>query len=56
MSTQERYQLPLDGLEWMVPGKFDSAFRWEYQDGSEPLRRLYEKGKNLQWNASNRID
>ena len=56
MSTQERYQLPLDGLEWTVPSKFDSAFKWEYQDGSEPLHRLYEKGKKLQWNATNRID
>ncbi len=56
MSTQERYQHPIDGLEWVVPSNFDSAFKWEYQDGSESLRRLYEKGKNLQWNATNRID
>ncbi len=56
MSTQERYQMPLEGLEWTVPSNFDSAFKWEYEDGSEALRRLYEKGKNLQWNATNRID
>ncbi|MGH7780252.1 MAG: diiron oxygenase [Candidatus Binataceae bacterium] len=56
MSTEERYQYPIGALEWIVPSNFDSAFRWEYEDGSESLRRLYEKGKNLQWNATNRID
>jgi hypothetical protein len=56
MSTAQRYAIPIEGLDWTVPSDFLTAFKWEYEDGSESLRRLYEKGKNLQWNASNRID
>ena len=56
MSTQERYQLPIDGLEWKVPGNFDAASSGSTRTAASPLRRLYEKGKHQQWNASNRID
>src|SRR5215469_12200708 len=56
MTTSSRYAKPIEGLEWIVPENFESCFKWEYEDGSESLHRLYEKGKQQQWNASNRID
>ena len=56
MTTANRYAMPIDELEWVVPATFDSCFKWEYEDGSESLHRLYEKGKHQHWNASNRID
>ncbi len=56
MSTADRYAMPVDGLEWKVPENFESSFKWEYEDGSPSLHRLYEKGKKQQWNASDRID
>jgi hypothetical protein len=56
MTTINRYAKPIEGIEWIVPENFESCFKWEYEDGSESLHRLYEKGKKQQWNASNRID
>jgi hypothetical protein len=56
MSTQERYATPADGVAWNVPGSFETAFRWEYQDGRESLLNLYRKGKQKQWDADVRID
>jgi len=56
MSTRERYARPVGDLEWVVEQKFDARFNWEYQDGRDKLLNLYEKGKRLQWDASERID
>jgi len=56
MSTADRYAMPVDVFEWKVPEEFESRFKWEYEDGSASLHRLYEKGKQQQWNASSRID
>ena len=56
MSTNERYATPVAETAWSIPGAFDTVFRWEYEEGRDALLRLYEKGKNLQWNASSRID
>jgi hypothetical protein len=56
MSTADRYAIPVDTYEWKVPEEFESRFKWEYEDGSPSLHRLYEKGKQQQWNASSRID
>src|SRR5437870_4054079 len=56
MSTEGRYAIAVDRLEWPIPGKFDTVFRWEYEDAREALVRLYEKAKNLQWNTNTRID
>src|SRR5215469_3543990 len=56
MSTQDRYARPADEVLWNIPGKFDTTFKWEYEDGVDALRKLYEKGKNLQWNTNTRID
>ena len=56
MSSTERYARPAEGVQWNVPGSFDTAFRWEYQDGRESLLKLYAKGKARQWDADTRID
>jgi hypothetical protein len=56
MSTMDRYARPTDATEWRVEQSFPTTFRWEYADGREKLLNLYEKGKRLQWNASERID
>jgi hypothetical protein len=56
MSSVDRYAVPVDQVEWSIPGAFATVFEWEYEDGAQALRRLYEKGKNLQWNATSRID
>ena len=56
MSTEQRYARPTEGLEWPVAGKFDTIFEWEYEAGTEALRRLYQKGKRLQWDQETRID
>ena len=56
VSTLERFPRPADGADHLVPQKFDTHFRWEYQDGREKLLNLYAKGKRLQWDAAERID
>ncbi|MEO8605697.1 MAG: ferritin-like domain-containing protein, partial [bacterium] len=55
-STVNRYARPADEEQWNIAGAFDTTFNWEYADGRESLLSLYEKGKNLQWNTSTRID
>ena len=56
MSTQQRYAMPVDLSEWIIPSRFDSLMRWEYEDGRASLLNLYEKGKERQWNGNTRID
>ena len=56
MSTSDRYAGGAGATEWQVAQHFPTSFRWEYEDGREKLLNLYEKGKRLQWNASERID
>jgi hypothetical protein len=56
MTTERRYACPPTEVEWKVSGTFDTVFEWEYENGRQPLLNLYEKGKNLQWNTTTRID
>ena len=56
MSTQRIYALPIETTEWKFDGATDIQFNWEYDDGSDALLELYEKGKKQQWDASTRID
>jgi hypothetical protein len=56
MTTQQRYAIPVDPGEWIIPSRFDSLVRWEYEDGRAALLNLYEKGKERQWNGRTRID
>jgi hypothetical protein len=56
MASVDRYARPVEQVEWQIDGAFPTVFEWEYEQGTDALRRLYEKGKNLQWNATTRID
>jgi hypothetical protein len=56
MASIDRYARPVEHVEWEIASAFPTVFEWEYEEGTESLRRLYEKGKNLQWNATTRID
>ena len=55
MSTRP-YVMPVEQTRWNAPLGGDFVFNWEYDDGRDRLLALYEKGKNLQWNAQSRID
>ena len=56
MSLRDLY--PLEGIEkrWSVPQGFDATFDWEFDEGRKTLMHLYQKGKDMQWDAVNRID
>jgi P-aminobenzoate N-oxygenase AurF len=55
MSTR-LYTLPTDLTGWNIPGQSSTVFSWDYDGGRERLLNLYEKGKQRQWDAVNRID
>ena len=56
MSTRI-YTLPVEQTEWRVPtSEVTTVFNWQYDEGRDKLLTLYEKGKNKQWNANERID
>ncbi len=56
MSTRI-YTLPVDQTQWIVPAVGTmTVFNWEYDEGRDKLLNLYEKGKQKQWNASDRLD
>ena len=55
MSTR-KYVLPVEQTKWGIEGSANLVFDWEYDEGRDRLLTLYEKGKNLQWNANQRID
>jgi hypothetical protein len=51
------YALPVDQTQWSVAGAGSTTvFNWVYDEGRDKLLGLYEKGKNKQWNANERID
>ncbi len=56
MSTRI-YTLPVEQTQWRVdsPGG-TTIFNWAYDEGRDKLLNLYEKGKNKQWNANERLD
>jgi len=56
MTTERRHAIPVAETGWTIPAGFESVLRWEYADGRQSLLNLYEKGKNRQWNANDRID
>ena len=35
MSTERRYAIPVEQVEWPIPGAFDTVFRWEYEDARD---------------------
>ena len=56
MSTQRIYTLPVETTQWKFDGATEIQFNWEYDDGSDGLLELYDKGKKQQWDASTRLD
>ena len=55
-SLREMYPIPEIDPCWTVPQNFEAAFDWEYDDGRNQMMRLYQKGKDMQWDALDRID
>jgi hypothetical protein len=41
---------------WHVPNEFESVFDWRFDEGRTTLMHLYQKGKDMQWDAVDRID
>lgn len=56
MSTHELYTLPAELSTWDVEAHGAARFTWEYDDGRDQLLRLYQKGKDKQWDQVHRID
>lgn len=50
------YTVDPEDMKWEIPQDFDNLFDFTYSDENENLLNLYEKGKRMQWNASDRID
>ena len=55
MSTRI-YTLPIEQTQWRVPSGATTVFDWQYDQGRDRMLGLYEKGKEKQWNASDRLD
>ncbi|MCR9266370.1 MAG: ferritin-like domain-containing protein [Alphaproteobacteria bacterium] len=55
-SLRDLYPMPDLDKHWSVPQQFDATFDFEYDDGRSTLMHLYQKGKDMQWDAVNRID
>lgn len=55
-SLRELYPIPDIDPCWTVPQNFEASFDWEYDDGRRQMMHLYQKGKDMQWDALTRID
>ena len=55
MSTMYRYTLPVEQTEWKFDGRAETCFTWECDDQRAALLELYDKGKQQQWDAGERI-
>jgi hypothetical protein len=51
-----RYQLPVASTGWKINSENEVRFTWEYEDADADLLKLYDKGKQQQWDAADRID
>ncbi|MFE3546956.1 ferritin-like domain-containing protein [Nocardia sp. NPDC059177] len=56
MSTFDLYELPAEMSTWDVEARGHARFTWEYDDHRDSMLRLYQKGKDRQWDAVTRID
>ncbi len=56
MSLRDLYPVPDIDEHWTVPQGFDAVFDWRFDEGRDRLMHLYQKGKDMQWDAVNRID
>ena len=48
--------MPIEQTDWRFEGETETGFTQEYDAGRERLLWLYDKGKQLQWDAAERID
>ncbi|SDM79340.1 ferritin-like domain-containing protein [Maricaulis salignorans] len=55
-TLRELYPIPNIDKSWSVPQDFTTLFDWDYDEGRTTLMHLYQKGKDMQWDAVNRID
>ncbi len=55
-SLRELYPIPDIDPCWTVPQDYETVFDWEYDDGRKQMMHLYQKGKDMQWDALDRID
>lgn len=55
-SLRELYPIPDIDPCWTVPQKFEASFDWDYDDGRKQMMHLYQKGKDMQWDALERVD
>ena len=55
-TLRELYPMPDIDKNWSVPQQFDATFDFEYDEGRSTLMHLYQKGKDMQWDAVTRID
>jgi hypothetical protein len=56
MALRDLYPIPDVDPVWSVPQEFETAFDWKYDDGRRQMMHLYQKGKDMQWDAVSRID
>jgi hypothetical protein len=56
MALRDLYPIPDVDPVWSVPQDFDSIFDWKFDDGRRQMMHLYQKGKDMQWDALARID
>ncbi|MEQ8176749.1 MAG: ferritin-like domain-containing protein [Amphiplicatus sp.] len=56
MSLRELYPIPNIDPTWSVPQGFEAVFDWDYDDGRKQMMHLYQKGKDMQWDALSRIN
>jgi hypothetical protein len=56
MSTHDLYVTPAEMSTWDVEAMGHARFSWEYDDSRDQLLRLYQKGKDKQWDQVHRID
>jgi hypothetical protein len=56
VSTHELYAVPAELATWEVAATGSARFTWEYDAGRDRLLSLYQRGKDKQWDAADRID
>jgi len=56
MSIRDIYAVPDVDASWHVPQTYDAIFDFEFDKGRDTLMHLYQKGKDMQWDAVKRID
>ncbi len=56
MALRDLYPIPDIDPVWTVPQGYETAFDWRYDDGRKQMMHLYQKGKDMQWDAISRVD